>query len=91
LPFSVQRRDRKAISIKDLALIIVLATLGILATETHGITRKILCFFSVFRVLPWPKTGTMSDAETCFRLRADRGRDQTERGLALLHQANGAD
>ena len=34
---------------------------------------------------------TEFDAETRFRLRAERGRGQTERGLALLHKANGAD
>jgi predicted transcriptional regulator len=32
---------------------------------------------------------TEFDAETRFRLRAERGRGQTERGLALLHQAKG--
>ena len=34
---------------------------------------------------------TEFDAETRFRLRAERGRGQTERGLVLLHQASGAD
>ena len=33
---------------------------------------------------------TEFDAETRFRLRAERGRDRTERGLALLHKANEA-
>jgi hypothetical protein len=33
---------------------------------------------------------TEFDAETRFRLRAERGRGQTERGLALLHKANEA-
>jgi len=32
---------------------------------------------------------TEFDAETRFRLRAERGRGRTERGLALLHQAKG--
>ena len=33
---------------------------------------------------------TEFDAETRFRLRAERGRGRTERGLALLHKANEA-
>ena len=33
---------------------------------------------------------TEFDAETRFRLRAERGRGQTERGRALLHKANEA-
>ena len=34
---------------------------------------------------------TEFDAETRFRLRAERGRGRTERGLALLHKACGVD
>lgn len=34
---------------------------------------------------------TEFDAETRFRLRAERGRGRTDRGLALLHKACGVD